>query len=186
MAKPSVSLCNPSAPHRRPRVHYVLSRCRCSVDRLDKQQFVSSYQVWVYPISTLKGSPEIFVGESVQDRGVHIIVRRCQVRCSVGRHNEQCWFWQAQPLGLLQPLQHLVSSASTMPLRHDYKSSFCQTACCLKACFAAARLLLCSPLCSSALNGSMHEQHCNFVQSMQWLNTQTPLYLWLCQLLPIT
>jgi len=32
----------------------------------------------------------------------------------------------------------------------------------------------------------MHEQHCKFVQSMQWLNLQTPLYLWLCQLLPIT
>lgn len=77
------------------------SQCRCSDDRLHKQQFVSSYQVWICPISTLKGSPEVCIGESVQDCGVHIMVRSCQVRCSVGRHNEQCWFKQAQPLGLL-------------------------------------------------------------------------------------
>jgi len=146
------------------------SQCRCSFDRLDKQQIASSYQVWICPISTLKGSPEVCVGESVQDCGVHIMVRSCQVRCSIGRHNEQGWFRQTQSLGLLQPMHHLVSSASTMPLRHHHKSIFYQTACCLKACFAAARLLLCSPLGSSALDGIMQDQHCKFVQSVQWLN----------------
>ena len=116
MAIPSASLCDPSAPHRRYLVFITLYQCRHSADRLDRQQLVSSYQVWICPISTLKGSPEVCVGESVHDCGVHIMVRGRQDRCSVGRHNEQCWFRQAQPLGLLQPMQHLGSSASAMPL----------------------------------------------------------------------
>ena len=79
VAKPSLSPCYLPAPYRHP---WTLGKAAVA-QTLSNLYVSGNYQVWIDPISVFKCHPEGCVAETVQNRGVHIILRASQVRCSV-------------------------------------------------------------------------------------------------------